>query len=64
MTLKIINIISFVVAIISLCALGSISTKAFAFGSLLTISTIIHALIETSNIFKEKDRWEKISYTI
>lgn len=56
MTLKIINIISFVVAIISLCALGSISTKAFAFGSLLTILTIIHALIETSNIFKEKDR--------
>lgn len=44
MTLKIINIISFIIGFISLCVLALISTKAFIFGLLFGSAMTIQAI--------------------
>lgn len=52
MTLKIINIVSYIVGIISLCVLGLISTEAFIFGWLFGLSMTIQAINEIIHTLK------------
>lgn len=60
MTLKIINIISYIVGIISLCVLALISTKAFIFGLLFGSAMTIQVINEIVPTLKgEKVNEEK-----
>ncbi len=52
MTLKIINIISYIVGIISLCVLALISTKAFIFGLLFGSAMTIQVINEIAPTLK------------